>query len=116
MDDFRADVARTVKGEDDNMQTYEQWREYMDRYRQELRAGHDKCWAEKELDAAVAGSLVRLLEVRRVGKTILADLEGDMGVVGTFPTVPGARVPAPPVPRQGLDGGHTAVRQLAVEA
>ena len=57
MDDFRADVARTVKGEDDNMQTYEQWREYMDRYRQELRAGHDKCWAEKELDAAVAAGI-----------------------------------------------------------
>lgn len=57
MDDFRADVARTMKGEDDEMLTYEQWKEYMDRYRQELRANHDQCWAEDELAAAVAAGI-----------------------------------------------------------
>ena len=34
MDDFRADVARTMEG--DETVTYEQWLEYMTRYRQEL--------------------------------------------------------------------------------
>ena len=56
MDNFRADVARTMKGDDD-MQTYEQWKEYMDRYRQELRADHNQCWAEGELAAAVAAGI-----------------------------------------------------------
>ena len=31
MDDFRADVARWMEGEDETV-TYEQWKEYMDRY------------------------------------------------------------------------------------
>lgn len=35
MDDFRADVVREMKGENETM-SYEQWKEYMDRYRQEL--------------------------------------------------------------------------------
>lgn len=35
MDDFRADVAREMKGENETM-SYEQWKEYMNRYRQEL--------------------------------------------------------------------------------
>ena len=35
MDDFRADVAQIIKGEDAEM-TYDQWKEYMVRYRQEL--------------------------------------------------------------------------------
>ena len=42
--------------EDDNM-SYEQWKEYMDRYRQELKADHDQCWAEDELAAAVAAGI-----------------------------------------------------------
>lgn len=42
--------------EDDNM-SYEQWKEYMDRYRRELRADHDRCWAEAELAAAVAAGI-----------------------------------------------------------
>lgn len=56
MDDFRAEVVRIMEGEDD-MLTYEQWKEYMDRYRQELRADHDQCWAEDELAAAVAAGI-----------------------------------------------------------
>ena len=56
MDDFRTDVARTMK-EDDEMLTYEQWKEYMDRYRKELREDHDQCWAEEELTAAVAAGI-----------------------------------------------------------
>ncbi|MCI8303865.1 MAG: N-acetylmuramoyl-L-alanine amidase [Lawsonibacter sp.] len=35
MDDFRSDVARTLRGEADKM-SYEQWKEYMERYRREL--------------------------------------------------------------------------------
>lgn len=35
MDDFRADVARMLEGEDEEV-TYEQWKGYMDRYREEL--------------------------------------------------------------------------------
>ena len=35
MDDFRGDVDREMKGEDETM-SYEQWKEYMNRYRQEL--------------------------------------------------------------------------------
>ena len=42
--------------EDDNM-SYEQWKESMDRYRRELRADHDQCWAEAELAAAVAAGI-----------------------------------------------------------
>lgn len=43
--------------EDDDEMPYEQWKEYMDRYRKELRADHDKCWAEEELAAAVAAGI-----------------------------------------------------------
>ena len=42
---------------EDNEMDYEKWKEYMDRYRQELRADHDQCWAEEELDAAVAAGI-----------------------------------------------------------
>ena len=37
--------------------SYEQWKEYMDRYREELRANHNQCWAEEELAAAVAAGI-----------------------------------------------------------
>ncbi|MBD5118553.1 MAG: hypothetical protein HDT37_05535 [Clostridiales bacterium] len=50
-------AAKEINEEDDDMQTYEQWKEYMDRYRQELRADHDQCWAESELAAAVAAGI-----------------------------------------------------------
>ena len=45
--------ADTNTKEDGEMLTYEQWKEYMERYRKELRADHDQCWAEEELAAAV---------------------------------------------------------------
>lgn len=56
MDDFRADVARTMKGEDEIV-TYEQWKEYMERYRTELGA-HDAApyaapYIEKCIEAGV---------------------------------------------------------------
>ena len=46
MNDFRADVARTMKGEDEVV-TYEQWKEYMDRYEKERAALPAPAWAEK---------------------------------------------------------------------
>lgn len=46
MDDFRADVARTMKGENEVV-TYEQWKEYMDRYEKERAALPAPAWAEK---------------------------------------------------------------------
>lgn len=52
MDDFRADVARTMKGEDDEMLTYEQFKDYMERYRRELGALPASDWAVDELNAA----------------------------------------------------------------
>ena len=48
MDNFRADVARWMEGEDETV-TYEQWKEYMDRYlaeRAELPASMPKLFAE----------------------------------------------------------------------
>ena len=48
MDDFRTDVARWMEGEDETV-TYEQWKEYMDRYlaeRAELPASMPKLFAE----------------------------------------------------------------------
>ena len=50
-------TAQKSEKEEDDMLTYEQWKEYMDRYRKELRADHDQCWAEKELAAAVASGI-----------------------------------------------------------
>lgn len=52
MDDFRADVVRTMKGDDDSM-SYEQWKGYMDRYRKERALQSASGWAEKELAVAV---------------------------------------------------------------
>ena len=51
MDDFRADVARWMEREDETV-TYEQWKEYMDRYlaeRAELPANE---WAQAGLEQA----------------------------------------------------------------
>lgn len=53
MDDFRADVARIMEG-DDEMLSYEQWKEYMDRYRKELGTLPPSPWAEKGMADAVA--------------------------------------------------------------
>ena len=50
-------AAQETEKEDEEMFTYEQWKEYMDRYRRELSPDHDQCWAEKELAAAVAARI-----------------------------------------------------------
>lgn len=52
MDDFRADVARIMKGEDDEMLSYEQWKEYMERYRKELGGQPVPDWGREELERA----------------------------------------------------------------
>lgn len=51
------DYAAECEKEEGGEMSYGQWKEYMDRYRRELRADHDKCWAEEELDAAVAAGI-----------------------------------------------------------
>jgi len=51
MDDFRAGVARLMKG-DDEMLSYEQWKEYMERYRRELGELPAPGWGQAELDQA----------------------------------------------------------------
>lgn len=58
MDDFRQDVAAVMK-EDDEMLSYEQWKEYMERYRKELGALPAPDWAEKtgEWDEAFAAGI-----------------------------------------------------------
>ena len=50
MDDFRADVAAEM--EDENM-SYEQWKEYMERYRQELREMPGSDWSQGARDWAI---------------------------------------------------------------
>lgn len=46
MDDFRADVARAMKGEDEIV-TYDQWKAYMEQYRKELSGLPVPDWAVK---------------------------------------------------------------------
>lgn len=53
MDDFRADVARLMKGEDDEMLTYEQWKQYMEQYRRELSGIPGPNWGVSEISQAV---------------------------------------------------------------
>lgn len=52
MDDFRRDVADTMK-EDDQMLSYEQWKEYMQQYREELRDNDSGEWSQKARQFAV---------------------------------------------------------------
>lgn len=52
MDSFRADVARTMKGEDDEM-SYEQFKAYMERYREELGEQPGPSWGAAEMTQAV---------------------------------------------------------------
>lgn len=52
MDDFRRDVAVIMK-EDDQMLSYEQWRTYMDQYRQELRDNDSGEWSKEARKFAV---------------------------------------------------------------
>ena len=60
MDDFRADVARIMKGEDDIV-SYDQFKEYMDQYRQELGAAAPAPWAapyiSKCIDAGIMSEI-----------------------------------------------------------
>lgn len=51
MDDFRADVAKLMKGEDEEV-TYEQWKEFMEQYRRELGQLSAPAWGEAELEEA----------------------------------------------------------------
>jgi len=57
MDDFRADVARSMEGDDDEMLTYEQWKAYMEQYRRELGALPGPDWGRAELAQAVEQGL-----------------------------------------------------------
>lgn len=52
MDDFRADVARWMEGEDETV-TYEQWKEYMDRYLTELAKQPADQWAVPHIESAI---------------------------------------------------------------
>lgn len=52
MDDFRADVARLMKGEDEQV-SYEQWKEYMERYEQERAALPASDWAKPYIQDAI---------------------------------------------------------------
>lgn len=56
MDAFRADVAQIIKG-DDEMLSYEQWKQYMERYRKELSQLPVPGWAGEELEWAKAMGL-----------------------------------------------------------
>ena len=60
MNDFRAEVARTMKGEDDGMLSYEQWKAYMDQYRKELAAQPVPDWAKQtgEWDMAQKAGII----------------------------------------------------------
>lgn len=59
MDDVRADVARLMKG-DDEIVTYEQWKEYMDRYQKELAEKPVPGWAQNtgEWEAAENAGII----------------------------------------------------------
>lgn len=57
MDDFRSDVARLLKGEQppeggEEEVSYEQWKQFMDRYRQELGQLPGSDWGTEELEQA----------------------------------------------------------------
>lgn len=55
MDDFRADVARTLKGEES--MSYEQFKAYMEQYRKELGGQPVPGWAQTEHETARAAGL-----------------------------------------------------------
>lgn len=57
MENVRNDVALAMKGEHDEMLTYEQWKEYMERYRKELGEEKAAPWAvpfiQRAIDAGI---------------------------------------------------------------
>lgn len=57
MDDFRADVAQLLKGDDETV-TYEQWKEYMDRYRKELGAKSPAPWAVPYIETCIDNGIM----------------------------------------------------------
>lgn len=59
MDDVRADVARLMKGDDDTV-TYEQWKEFMDRYEKEQAEKPVPVWAKNngEWEAAKEAGII----------------------------------------------------------
>ena len=57
MDDFRAAVAARFREEDDTM-SYEQWKQYMDRYRAELGAQAADPWAAPYIAQAIDAGLM----------------------------------------------------------
>ena len=52
MEDFRADTARAMRGEDDQMLSYEQFKSYMEQYRKELGEQAGPAWGREELERA----------------------------------------------------------------
>ena len=57
MDDFRADVAALIREEDEDM-SYEQWKQYMDRYRADLAAQAADPWAVPFIAQAIDAGLM----------------------------------------------------------
>lgn len=59
MDDFRADVARAMEGDDEPV-TYEQWKEFMDRYEKEQAEKPVPVWAQNngEWEAAKKAGII----------------------------------------------------------
>lgn len=72
MDDFRAGVARAMKGEDEAV-VYEQWKEYMERYRKELGSAVPAPWAVPHIE-------------RCVNAGILSEVNGTIDRPGDFVT------------------------------
>lgn len=57
MDDVRADVARLMKGDEETV-TYEQWKEYMNQYREELREKNADPWAVPYIDQCIDAGIM----------------------------------------------------------
>lgn len=52
MEDFRADTAQAMRGEDDQMLSYEQFKSFMEQYRKELGEQAGPAWGREELERA----------------------------------------------------------------
>jgi len=57
MDQFREDVAQLMKEEEDSM-TYDQWKEYMERYRKELGEQKAASWAVPYIEQCIAAGVM----------------------------------------------------------
>lgn len=56
--EIAAEVTRRLEGEDDEMLTYEQWKEYMTQYRKELQDNDCGSWSEEARAWAIAIGLI----------------------------------------------------------